>query len=71
MNKLLGMNMFQYCVLNRLQKYMGKAEKKQLLTVSLRVSKFDYCPLVWHFSFCESIRKIEKIQKRCLFEYFK
>ena len=29
-------------------------------------ANFNYCPLVWHFSTCESIRKIEKIQKRCL-----
>ena len=29
-------------------------------------SKFSYYPLVWHISACESIRKIEKIQKHCL-----
>ena len=29
-------------------------------------ANFNYCPLVCHFSNCESIRKIEKIQKRCL-----
>ena len=29
-------------------------------------ANFNYCPLVWHFSTCESIRKIEKMQKRCL-----
>ena len=29
-------------------------------------AKFSYCPLLWHISACESIRKIEKTQKRCL-----
>ena len=29
-------------------------------------ANFNYCLLVWHFSTCESIRKIEKIQKCCL-----
>ena len=44
---------------------MGKAEKEAIIN-SFILSNFDYCPLVWHFSFWESIRKIEKIQKRCL-----
>ena len=68
------MNIFQYCVLcsamqlnalSRLQKYMGKSEKEAIIN-SFILSNFNYCPLVWHFSSCESIRKIEKIQKRCL-----
>ena len=50
---------------SRLQKYMGKAEKEAIIN-SFFLSNFNYCPLVWHFSSCESIRKIEKIQKRCL-----
>ena len=54
----------QLNALSRLQKYMGKAEKEAILN-SFILSNFDYCPLVWHFSSCESIRKIEKIQKRC------
>ena len=29
-------------------------------------ANFNYFPLVWHFSTCELIRKIEKIQKCCL-----
>ena len=29
-------------------------------------ANFKYCPVACHFSTCESIRKIEKIQKRCL-----
>ena len=51
--------------LSRLQKYMGKAEKKAIIN-SFILSNFNYCPLVWHFSSWESIRKIEENQKRCL-----
>ena len=29
-------------------------------------SNFYYCPLVWHFSPCKALRKIENIHKRCL-----
>ena len=55
----------QLNALSRLQKYMGKLEKEALIK-SFILSKFNYCPLVWHFGSCESIRKIEKIQKRWL-----
>ena len=51
--------------LNRLTKYMGKSEKEAIIN-SFILSNFNYFPLVWHFSSCESMRKIEKIQKRCL-----
>ena len=50
---------------SRLQKYMGKSEKETIIN-SFILSNFNYCPLVWLFSSCESIRKIEKIQKRCI-----
>ena len=55
----------QLNALSRLQKYMGKSPKEAIIN-SFILSNFNYCPLVWHFSSCESIRKIEKIQKRCL-----
>ena len=55
----------QLNVLSRLQKYMGKSEKQAVIN-SFILSNFNYCTLVWHFSSCESIRKIEKIQKRYL-----
>ena len=55
----------QLNALSRLQKYIGKSEKEAIIN-SFILSNFNYCPLVWHFSSCESIRKIEKIQKRCL-----
>ena len=51
--------------LYRLQKYMGKSEKEAIIN-SFILSTFNYCPVVWHFSSCESIRKIEKIKKDCL-----
>ena len=51
--------------LGRLQKYMGKPEKAAIVN-SFIYANFNYCPLVWHFGTCELIRKIEKIQKRCL-----
>ena len=55
----------QLNALSRLQKYMEKSEKEAIIN-SFILSNFNYCPLVWHFSSCESIRLIEKIQKRCL-----
>ena len=51
--------------LSRFQKYMGKPGKVTIVN-SFIYANFNYCPLVWHFSTCQSIRKIEKIQKRCL-----
>ena len=55
----------QLNALSRLHKYMEKSEKEAIIN-SFILSNFNYCPLVWHFSSCESIRKIEKIQKPCL-----
>ena len=55
----------QLHALGRLQKYMGKPEKVAVVN-SFNYANLNYYPLVWHFSTCESIRKIEKIQKRCL-----
>ena len=55
----------QLNALGRLQKYMGKPEKVAIVN-SFIYANFNYCSLVWHFSTCESIRNIEKIQKRCL-----
>ena len=55
----------QLNALSRLQKYMGKPEKVPTVN-SFIYANFKYCPLLWHSSTCESIRKIEKIQKRCL-----
>ena len=55
----------QLNALRRLRKYMGKSEKEEII-FSFILSNFNYCPFVWHFSSCESIRKIEQTQIRCL-----
>ena len=55
----------QLHALSRLQKYIGKSEKEAIIN-SFILSNFNYGPLVSLFSSCESIRKIEKIQKLCL-----
>ena len=44
---------------------MGKPEKVAIVN-SFFYANFNYWPLVWHFSTSESIRKIQKIQKRYL-----
>ena len=44
---------------------MGKSEKVAIVN-SFIYANFNYCPLVWHFSTCKLIRKIEKMQKCCL-----
>ena len=62
--KLLQRSVVSY-PLSRLQKYMGKSYKEAIIN-SFILSNFNYCPLMWHFSSCDSMRKIEKIQKRCL-----
>ena len=64
-SNLCSKAVMQLNALGRLQKYMGKPEKVAIVN-SFIYANFNYCPLVWHFSTCESIRKIEKIQKRCL-----
>ena len=44
---------------------MGKHEKIAFLNRFI-YTNFNYCPLVWRFSTCESIKETEKIQKLCL-----
>ena len=55
----------QVNALGQLQKYIGKSVKVDIVN-SFIYANFNYWPLVWHFSTCESIRKIRKIQKYCL-----
>ena len=55
----------QLNALGRLQEYMEKSEKVAIAN-SFIYANFNYYPLVWHFSTCESIKKTENIQKRCL-----
>ena len=49
----------------RLKHYLGKKELEVIIN-SFIYSNFNYCPLVWHFSSCKALRKIENIHKRCL-----
>ena len=44
---------------------MEKPEKVAIVN-SCIYANLNFCSLVWHFSTCESIGKIEKIQKPCL-----
>ena len=48
-------------------KIYGKTKPKQIAIVNSCIyATFNYFPLVWHLSTCESIRQIEKIYKRYL-----
>ena len=51
--------------ISRMHKYIGKKEKQTLINTFV-YSNFNYCPLVWHFSSSKSLKKIERIQERCL-----
>ena len=55
----------QLNALGRLQKYIGKSDKIAIVN-NFTYPNVNYFLLVWHFSTCDSIRKIEKIQNRCL-----
>ena len=64
-SNLCSKDAMQLNALGQLQKYMGKPEKVAIVNSFINVNS-HYCLLVWHFSTCESIRKIEKIEKLCL-----
>ena len=49
----------------KLQNQMGKKEKEVLIK-SFVNSNFNYCPPFWYFGSKKLMRKIEKIQERCL-----
>ena len=55
----------QLNAIGRLKHYLGKKELEVIIN-SFIYSNFNYCPLVWHFSSCKALRKIENIHKRCL-----
>ena len=40
----------------------GKSEKEAIINSSI-FSNFNYCPLLWHISSCEAIKKIKKDSK--------
>ena len=43
-----------------------RKSKEAVIVNRFIYASFSFYPQVWHFSTCELIRKIEKIQKRCL-----
>ena len=51
--------------IGRMNPYLGKKEL-EVIAKSFIYSNFNYCPLVWHFSSCKALRKIESIHKHCL-----
>ena len=55
----------QLNALFRLKKYLSR-DSKRLSVNSFIISNFNYCPLIWHFSDYNSIKKFESIQKRAL-----
>ena len=55
----------QLNAIGRIEKLMGFKEKEVLLN-SIVYSKFNYCPLVWHFCSSKSLCKIEKIEEQPL-----
>ena len=59
--------MFQSCKQLNVasKKYMGKPAKVAIVN-SFIYANLNYCLLVWRFNTFKSIRKIGRIQKRCL-----
>ena len=55
----------QVNAIGRIEKLMGFKEKEVLLN-SIVYSKFNYCPLVWHFCSSKSLCIIEKIEEQPL-----
>ena len=55
----------QLNALKRLEGYM-EFKAKEIMVQSFVFSNLNYCPLVWHFSFEKSMKKIEKIHERAL-----
>ena len=55
----------QLNAIGQLKRYLGKKELEVIVN-SFTYSNFNYCPLVWYFSSCKALGKIENIHKRCL-----
>ena len=55
----------QLNAIGRLKHYLCKKDLEVIIN-SFIYSDFNYCPLVWHFSSCKTLRKMEDIHKRCL-----
>ena len=55
----------QLNAIGQLKRYLGKKELEVIVN-SFIYSNFNYCPLVWHFSSCKALGKVESTHKRCL-----
>ena len=55
----------QLNAISRIGKHLGQKEKEILIN-SFVYSNFNYGPLIWHFTTCKGINKIEKVQERSL-----
>ena len=54
------------CECNRSIEMLFRQKELEVILNSFTIySNFNYCPLVWHFSSCKALRKIENIHKRC------
>ena len=55
----------QLNALGRLSKVLDRDAKLKLFETFI-LSRFNFCPIIWHFCSNEDMRKIERIQKRSL-----
>ena len=55
----------QLNALARISYYLDVSARRMMYN-SFVASKFNYCPLVWHFCGVSNSNKMEKIQERCL-----
>ena len=55
----------QLNAISRIGAVLGQKEKEILIN-SLLYSNFNYGPLIWHFTTCKGIKKVEKVQERSL-----
>ena len=55
----------QLNVISRIGAVLGQKEKEILIN-SFVYSKFNLGPLIWHFTTCKGIKKVEKVQERSL-----
>ena len=49
--------------LSRQSKFLNH-DAKRIVIESFILANFNYCPLVWHFCSCASMKKLERIQER-------
>ena len=55
----------QLNAISRISAALGQ-KKKEILINSFVYSSFNYGPLIWHFTTCKGIKKVEKVQERSL-----